>query len=69
MKSRMEQTGAQRLMTVQQAAVYLAISERHLWTITQAGGLRSIKLGRSVRYDSIELDRYIAARLAEQGRN
>ena len=69
MKSRMEQTGAQRLMTVQQAATYLAISERHLWTITQAGGLRSIKLGRSVRYDSIELDRYIAARLAEQGRN
>lgn len=53
--------GAQRLMTVRQASAYLAISERHLWTITRDGRLRSTKLGRSVRYDKAELDRCIAA--------
>jgi excisionase family DNA binding protein len=56
-----EDDGAQRLKTARQAAAYLAISERHLWTITQKGGLCCTKLGRSVRYDTVELNRYIAA--------
>ncbi len=61
-KTNTERDGAQRLMTARQAAAYLAISERHLWTITRGGGLRSIKLGRAVRYDMAEVDRYIASR-------
>ena len=50
-----------RLLTSQEAARYLGISERHLWTITKEKLLRSKKLKRAVRYDVLELDRYIAA--------
>jgi hypothetical protein len=50
-----------RLLTSREAARYLGISERHLWAITKEKLLRSKKLKRAVRYDVLELDRYIAA--------
>ena len=48
------------LLTRKQAASHLAISERHLWTITQSGGLPAIKIGRLVRYSRADLDAYVA---------
>lgn len=53
------------LFTVREAAEYLRISERHLWTITRTGKLPAIKLGRSKRYSLADLDAYIARRRQE----
>jgi len=40
-----------RLLTARQCAELLAISERSVWSLTQRGQLRAVRLGRSVRYD------------------
>lgn len=47
------------LLKAQEAAAYLRLSPRHLWTITQRGEVTAIKLGRSVRYALTDLDAYI----------
>lgn len=52
----------QRLLTPKEAAAYLNIGERTLWTITAEGTIPSIKLGRSVRYDRNDLDAFICGR-------
>jgi excisionase family DNA binding protein len=48
-----------RLMTVKEAAKYLCISERKLWSMTQAGEIPAVRLGRAVRYDLNDLDSFI----------
>ena len=48
-----------RLMTSKEAAVYLAISERKLWSMTQTGEIPAVRLGRAVRYDLNDLDSFI----------
>lgn len=53
---------SRRLLTSKEAARYLGISERHLWAITAADHLPSIKMGRSVRYAIDDLDAYIDSR-------
>ena len=53
---------SRRLITSVEAAEYLDISERHLWTITHRGDLPAIKLGRSKRYSQADLDAYIDRR-------
>lgn len=57
-----QDTALQRLMTVHEAAEYLTISERHLWTTTHRGELPAIKFGRSKRYSRADLDAYIERR-------
>ena len=49
-----------RLIRPKEAAGYLAISERKLWTMTQGGAISTVRLGRSVRYDRRDLDEFIA---------
>ncbi len=48
------------LLTPPQAAKALAISERKLWSMTAAGEIPSLKMGRSVRYSVDDLRRWIA---------
>ena len=48
-----------RLVTVQQAAEMLAISERSAWRLVSTGALKSIKLGRSTRIRVESIDRLI----------
>lgn len=51
--------GGRRLMSIRETAEYLSISTRHLWTITNSGQLPNIKMGKSVRYDRVDVDAYI----------
>jgi hypothetical protein len=48
------------LLTTQEAADFLRVSPRHLWSITTETGLiPRIKMGRCVRYKMDDLVRYI----------
>jgi excisionase family DNA binding protein len=47
------------LLTPREAARMLAVSARHLWTLTQTGRLPRVLLGRSVRYDPADLRRFV----------
>jgi len=49
-----------RLLTAKQAAAYLAISERKLWSITKENRIPVVKIDRSVRYDIGDLNLFIA---------
>jgi excisionase family DNA binding protein len=57
----MNDTITPRLLTVFQAAKYLAISERKLWSLTKEDRISVVKIGRCVRYDLADLDTFIAA--------
>ena len=50
------------LIPPKQAAAALAVSERTLWSLTKAGEIPSVKIGRSVRYDQADLRRWIQSR-------
>jgi len=49
-----------RLLSASDAAKFLAISERTLWTLTHTGKLPAVKIGRAVRYDLNDLNEFIA---------
>jgi len=51
-----------RLFRSEEAAKYLNISPRHLWTLTQRGEIPRIKMGRIVRYDIDALAQYVSQR-------
>lgn len=48
-------TDPDRLRTVREAAAWLGVSTRTLYTLTSTGAVRSVRLGRSVRYDPADL--------------
>ena len=48
-----------RLMTAREAAKYLNISERTLWTLSDVGDLPRVQIGRAVRYDAADLEAFI----------
>ncbi len=48
-----------RLMTAREAAKYLNISERTLWTLSNVGDLPRVLIGRAVRYDAADLEAFI----------
>ena len=52
----------QILLTPQQTAKALAISQRKLWSMTASGEVRCIRLGRSVRSDVADLRAAIEAK-------
>jgi len=43
------------LLTPKQAATALAISPRKLWQLTKDGDIPHVRMGRSVRYDVVDL--------------
>lgn len=47
------------LLNSRDAAKALAISERKLWELTNRGAVRSVKIGRSVRYRIDDLQAFI----------
>jgi excisionase family DNA binding protein len=49
----------QLLLTPKQAAEVLAISERKLWAMKASGEIAYLKIGRSVRYSSDDLKKWI----------
>jgi len=48
-----------RLLKSKEAAAYLALSEKTLWNLTNAGQMRAVRMGRLVRYDPADLDEFI----------
>jgi len=48
-----------RLIKPKDAAGYLAISERKLWSMAKTGAIPAVRLGRSVRYDIRDIDDFI----------
>ena len=48
-----------------EAAEWLKISERSLWSLTQRGELAAVRIGRSVRYDLADLIAFVEARKSE----
>jgi len=54
------------LLSSREAAKRLCISERTLWTLTDRGEIRCIRMGTAKRYPIIELERFIDRKLLEQ---
>ena len=50
------------LLRPREAAEWLKISERSLWSLTQRGELPAVRTGRSVRYDLADLIAFVEAR-------
>ena len=55
-----EFTAKRRLLKMCEAASYLAISERTLWTLAYTKEIRAVKIRRAVRFDIQDLDEFIA---------
>jgi excisionase family DNA binding protein len=49
------------LLTPREAAAALCISERSLWSLTRSGTVPAVRIGRSVRYDPVALQAWIAS--------
>lgn len=48
-------TATQQLLTAQEMADILRISSRHLWDLEREGKIPSVRLGKAVRYDAMEV--------------
>lgn len=48
------------LLTARETAAALSISERSLWSLTNQGAIKCVRINRSVRYARTELERFIA---------
>ncbi len=51
-----------RLLTVDEAAVFLAISPKTLWTITNRRDVACVRIGGAVRYQKSDLLAFVEAR-------
>jgi excisionase family DNA binding protein len=49
----------QLLLTARQAAQALSVSERTLWQLSKDGRIPIVRIGRSVRYQVKDLERFI----------
>ncbi len=58
----------QRLLRSKEAAIYLGISERKLWTLGRGGEIPRVCFGRTVRYDRVDLDAWIEKSKRRRGR-
>ncbi len=52
---------SRRLINTHDAAKYLCISERKLWSLTKENRIPSVKFDRVLRYDVADLDAFIAS--------
>lgn len=50
-----------KLLTVREAAKQVRVSERSLFNYTRRGLLPAVKMGRSVRYDPVDVWRFVDA--------
>lgn len=50
---------APRLLYPSQAAKYLAIGTRKLWSLTNSGEIRCVRIGKAVRYALEDLDEWV----------
>ena len=48
-----------RLLKSKQAAEYLCISERTLWNLQNRGKIKVVRMGRLIRFDPADLDKFI----------
>lgn len=48
-----------RLLSVDDAARYLCICRKSLYNLTESGKLTPVRIGRAVRYDIADLERFI----------
>ncbi len=48
------------LLRPRDAATYLAVSVRTLWSLTACGQIECIRIGRAVRYHRADLDTFVA---------
>lgn len=55
------------LFRPREAAQWLKISERSLWSLTQRGELPAVRIGRSVRYVLADLIVFVEARKSGVG--
>ena len=60
MKKRIENS-AFVLLSAKQAAESLGISQRKLWSLTNARAISSIKIGRAIRYSVDDLQSFVQA--------
>lgn len=51
-----------RLLTAKEAAAYLSIGRTKIWALLYGGELGCVRIGRSVRLEKSELDRFISSR-------
>lgn len=58
----------QLLLRPREAAEALAISERSLWTLAASGQITPIRIGKSVRYSTEELERYVSEKLRRKAK-
>lgn len=49
------------LLSVKQAAAFLNVSDRTLWTLSHGGPISPVKIGRKVLYRRTDLERYVAS--------
>lgn len=54
------------LLKPSEAATVLALSPRKLWSLTNAGEIRCVRIGRSVRYALADLQSWIEASTSQQ---
>ena len=59
--------GAEALLRPREAAEWLGISARNLWTMTQRGDLPAVRFGRSVRYALSDLIAFAESRKSRAG--
>ena len=53
------------LLTPEEASRALALSPRKLWSLTASREVKSVKIGRSVRYDPVDLRDFIEGKKGE----
>jgi excisionase family DNA binding protein len=58
----MQTTVTDCLLRPREAAEWLKLSERSLWSLTQRGELPAVRIGRCVRYDLADLIAFVEAR-------
>jgi excisionase family DNA binding protein len=61
-------TDVSQLLTAREAAGILRISTRKLFDLQAKGEVQAIRIGRSIRYEREELQRYIASLRAKVSR-
>lgn len=63
----MTTTDGDRLLNPREVATRLGIGARKVWTLTNTGELRCVRIGRSVRYHPDDIAAFIEARRGKRG--
>lgn len=55
-------TPGRRLLTVEEAAVYIGVAKQSIYHMTSSRSIPHVKIGKRVMFDPDDLDRWIAKR-------